>query len=397
MAITSLRGWLALVAVGGLVVAVLVWSVVGEIPTKVKGQGILIRPSGVMRVVATGDGQVETIRIRSGDRVKKGEVVATLIQPVLDEQIASTKRRISYLAEEIDKIQKTFSSEESSEKEFLVRQRAALEARIRTSKNKQSYYKTRLAKDEELLKQGLVTEETVYQSRLELSRAEDEILSYRSQMEQLEFRREEELSDEEETLTNLLQQRYSLEAELREYEARLNRSRQIISSHKGEVMDVSVVAGNEVRTGDTLLRIEEDGNSDELLLVFYLPPQQGKRVKPEMRADISPSTARKEKWGVMIGDVTNVSDFPTTMASMESILDDPLLAREFAGKTAPLQAFAALRSDPKDPSGYQWTSSPGPDLRVTAGTICQVEIVVKRQKPITLAIPAIRKWLGLDD
>ena len=45
--VTSPRAWLALSALAGLVVMAIVWSIVGEIPTQVTGEGLLLRTGGV--------------------------------------------------------------------------------------------------------------------------------------------------------------------------------------------------------------------------------------------------------------------------------------------------------------------------------------------------------------
>jgi HlyD family secretion protein len=47
MQVTTTRGWMALAAIGALLVAVVTWAVVGSLPERVVGQGILVRSGGI--------------------------------------------------------------------------------------------------------------------------------------------------------------------------------------------------------------------------------------------------------------------------------------------------------------------------------------------------------------
>ena len=57
MRITSPAGWLALLALGLLLVCAIFWGIWGSVPTKVEGSGILMKRGGVFTVSARGSGQ----------------------------------------------------------------------------------------------------------------------------------------------------------------------------------------------------------------------------------------------------------------------------------------------------------------------------------------------------
>jgi HlyD family secretion protein len=46
-------------------------------------------------------------------------------------------------------------------------------------------------------------------------------------------------------------------------------------------------------------------------------------------------------------------------------------------------------------SGYQWSSSAGPALRMTAGTTMTGRVVVEQRAPITYILPFLRDVSGL--
>jgi HlyD family secretion protein len=99
------HGWLALGAIGGLLAAVLVWSVVGRIPTTITGKCILLPPRGVDEVYATGSGFVSEVLVKEGDLVVPGQIVARIEEQSQTEKARGSKResalRLSALAQKI--------------------------------------------------------------------------------------------------------------------------------------------------------------------------------------------------------------------------------------------------------------------------------------------------------
>ncbi|HYG62449.1 MAG TPA: biotin/lipoyl-containing protein, partial [Thermoanaerobaculia bacterium] len=78
MQVTNPRGWLALAALGALLLTAVFWGVFGSIPTEAAGEGILLRRGGVSNLVAPESGQVQEILVAVGDEIQKGQVVARL-------------------------------------------------------------------------------------------------------------------------------------------------------------------------------------------------------------------------------------------------------------------------------------------------------------------------------
>jgi len=60
-----------------------------------------------------------------------------------------------------------------------------------------------------------------------------------------------------------------------------------------------------------------------------------------------------------------------------------------------LRVDVALAEDPETPSGYRWSSSTGPPLQITSGTLASGSVIVRESRPIDLVIPKIRENLGL--
>jgi HlyD family secretion protein len=61
----------------------------------------------------------------------------------------------------------------------------------------------------------------------------------------------------------------------------------------------------------------------------------------------------------------------------------------------PIQVNVALSRDPATPTGYRWSSSRGPSLEISSGTLAAGNIVVRRERPVSLLLPTLREKLGV--
>lgn len=90
MVVTTPRGWLALLAIGLIIGVTLVWSLLGSIPTRINGQGVVLVAGGVNNIVALSEGQVSRVYVDVGDVIRKGKVVARI-----DETQAGARGRVT--------------------------------------------------------------------------------------------------------------------------------------------------------------------------------------------------------------------------------------------------------------------------------------------------------------
>jgi HlyD family secretion protein len=136
-------------------------------------------------------------------------------------------------------------------------------------------------------------------------------------------------------------------------------------------------------------------NAQSLELIAYLPSAQAKDTKLGMEAQISPSTIKREEYGFMRGEVEYVADYPATPAALMRNFANETLARTLTATGAMTEVRISLKRDSRMPSGFNWSTSRGPDIVLSSGTICTVQIVTKRQKPITLLLPYMKGKLGV--
>lgn len=92
---TTPVGWIALVTVLLLVFSALIWSVFGVMATKVTGTGLIMDANGMVNISHDASGRLVELRVKVGDPVRRGQVVAVVEQPDLEAQIARTHRELN--------------------------------------------------------------------------------------------------------------------------------------------------------------------------------------------------------------------------------------------------------------------------------------------------------------
>ena len=60
-----------------------------------------------------------------------------------------------------------------------------------------------------------------------------------------------------------------------------------------------------------------------------------------------------------------------------------------------IQVSAELKPDSKTFSGYQWSSSTGPQIPISPGTTTTVRVKVEERSPISFVLPILRSVSGI--
>jgi HlyD family secretion protein len=114
-----------------------------------------------------------------------------------------------------------------------------------------------------------------------------------------------------------------------------------------------------------------------------------------MRVRVSPSTVKREEFGSMLGKVVWAAEFPSTQKGMNRVLGNEALVEKLMKEGPPIQVNVALDRDASTPTGYRWSSSTGPSLSISSGTLATGAVVVREERPIRLILPKVREKLGL--
>src|SRR5439155_16163701 len=97
---TGAKDWLLIVVTGLLLGLFALWSIVGRVPTIVAGRGVILRPRQVMPVQTTIAGRILSLGFRTGDRVREGDLIATIDQSDVLKRIDENRRHADVLEEQ---------------------------------------------------------------------------------------------------------------------------------------------------------------------------------------------------------------------------------------------------------------------------------------------------------
>ena len=393
--ITKPFDWILTFVVCLALAAALTWGVVGRIPTRAAGEGILISGGGrVVDAVSAAAGRLSSINVSVGDHVEQGQAIAQIAQTDIQQRHIGAIEVFREREHEHADLTSKISSELASKSQNFAKLEAAFDQVVKATDQRIEYLTVDLKNLEDLLVKGYTTRRNVEDRRRDLTDAQqrkedtrNEILKLRSQKTDLETQRAREIQQSEFTLNDARRQMDAIAG-------MLNQNTQVISPIEGRVLEVKVSAGSVLAVGTPVVAIESDGT--ELEALVYIPAERGKNVKPGMQVSIEPSTVKREEFGTMVGTIVTVSDFPITPQSMAAVLHNDSLVSRFSHDGAPYAARVSLEQDPATASGYRWAVGKGPPVRLTSGTLTRAEVTTRRQRPLDLVLPLIKRLTGID-
>lgn len=393
--ITKPSDWILTFVVCLALAAALTWSVVGRIPTRVSGEGILISGGGhVADAVSAAAGQLSYIEVSVGDHVSQGQAIAEIVQTDIEQRHNDAVQVFHERERELADLTSRIANELATKSQNFAKLEAAFNQVIKATNQRIEYLAGDVKNLEDMLAKGYATRRAVEDRRRDLTDAQqrkedtqNEILKLRTQRTDLETQRERERQQSEFTLNEARRQMDSTAG-------MLSQNTRVISPIAGRVLEIKVSAGSVLTVGTPVVAIESDGERLEALI--YLPAERGKNIRPGMQVHLEPSTVKREEFGTMIGTVTTMSDFPMTPLGMAAVLHNESLVNRFAHDGAPYAATVRLEPDATTASGYRWAVGKGPSIHLTSGTLMRAEITTRQQRPLDLVLPLIKHLTGID-
>ena len=377
MEVTSPRGWFSLIAVGAALAGVIVWGVVGSIPERIEGQGIVVRGGGLRQLRASGGGTLTKLTIKISDSVSDGQIVGEITQVGSSEEIKTARQKL-------DQSQREYEISRAEDEATIAGVRSKI---VGAEADKQStqllLQKARedVARLTESLGRGLVTRNRVEQAERDkagfesqLTAKDAEIASHNAQIRSMQQRiraKEDGVAQARRAFERVGSVSSSLA--------------QITSTVKGRVVELKRRVGDLVQDGDVVATVEPPGAGIEP--VVYINSGNGKRIKPGMEAQVMPTTVRPEEYGFMKAKIGVVGEYPVTSEAVKAVTGNDQLVQELLASGTKIEVHAVLEPNPRVPSGYGWSTSSGPPFQIDGGTRVTVAVVVARKPPISYVLP----------
>ncbi len=454
MRVVNPKGWIPLATLGFLSMTALTWSIFGRIPITVQGAGVLVYPSTVVPIQAKSSGQLVKLNVREGEQVKKGEIIATIDRSDRQEQLNLAKAKLAQLQnqnseansvqvqrkkQDLQAIQEQRQSLEQrlqivenltptlKEKGLsaIQRQRQNLEQRQQTLEGLRPTFQLRFESREMLFERGAISEDVFLEAKQEYLNNLGNIDEVKAQLKELDVREAEayqqylsnlneikniqaQIQELDSKQANLTQQDWEkstsrtreiqeVEREIAQIEQQIDSETQIVSQHSGKILELTVNPGQVIDAGTRLASIDTDNRGGNLKGITYFPVQDGKKIQPGMEIQITPQTIKRERFGGIVATVTKVSPFPITTEAAANAVGNPQIIAGLVPETQPvvIQVAAKLKPDPETFSGFQWSSSSGPELKISSGTTTSARVKITERAPITFVFPILRSLSGI--
>jgi HlyD family secretion protein len=454
MQIVNPLDWLILATLGSFIILGMVWSVCGRIPLTVTGKGVLIQPNQVLNFESPISGQLKRLRVKPGECITKGAVIANIDPTNLKQQLQLQQSKLAELQTQDRYLTTLYQQRIVKEKESITSARDNYVQRLRDTQTlTPAFYekglnairqkrislqqklndatvivpvlRDRLEKRQQLVSAGAISKDTFLQAQQEYQQGLQTAYEIKAQLKQLDV---DETEAQQRYLANLsslgelkaqlkdldtknkridqenveaLNLRVNQIQELRRAIAQLKKqisdNSQIVSLSQGCVLEVSSYVGEVVSPGTPLLAMSIGDKNTPLVAISYFNIKDGKQIQPGMSVQITPDSVKRERFGGIVGKVTSVSPLPVTKAGTDSVIGN----HDLAAKILPtgggdIEVRTEIALDPSTFSGYRWSSSRGPKLKISAGTTTNVWVKVSEQAPITYILPILREFTGVN-
>lgn len=363
------------ILVTGLVAAI-VWASVYRIDQVVRGTGTVIASSRVQVIQAVDGGVLKSLKVREGDVVKQGEVLAVLDQTRFAAQVMELDSRLAALYGQAARLRaevtgaaeinfpasvKKFPELIAVQRALFAQKRQGLEEELRTLG-----VAVKLAREDaqlvaELAKTGDVSRSEVIKSERALNDAEAQLINRKNKYYQdarVELAKTEDDIGQNEQI-------------------RTPRAQQLADSVlkapvDGIVKNVRITTqGGVLRAGDELLQIVP---LDDILIVeTKISPSDIAQLKPELKATIRFDAFDYTIYGAASGKVTHIS--------ADTIKEE--------GKTGELTYYRVHVSTSAKPV----VTSTGKTLDILPGMTAQVDVRTGDRTVLEYLLKPLRKTL----
>ena len=390
--------------------ASLQWASRPSVPVLVRGMGLMSPPDARRGFYARSAGQVQTIEVRVGEMVERGQRLATLNR--IDQNTpggGSAATGPQVIGARLQAVRQQLQVLGVQARAFDDQQRA-LELRRRQIETTNQPVTSQLNALEELRR--------------------DEVIARYSPLwvgaQDLVLRNKADISSVDAALAQLRAQRASLRAQAAELSAQRAAleseefSQEVFSAVDGRVLDVSVLPGQPVAPGQKLGSIGLAPSKEGRLAVVLFTAADATRLEVGDEVKLTPQLLSRDsfgnaeqRYGLVPGRVVSLSQESVDLAEVTSAVgsqeeaanlmasarqksfgDGGDLTAQLPGRTgAPLVLAVVRLEEAATPSGLAWTRGDGPRRPLPQRTPAEVEAEVEMRAPLSYLVPFWR-WIA---
>jgi membrane fusion protein len=315
----------------GVVFVAVVFAATASYARKATVTGLLVPDQGMIRAAVQATGMLETIMVREGDTVERGQRLAVVdiaavtsggnvgdvvVRSLESERVAANARAQAALARLAVELEQSRIRLEKAkyEREQINQQRQLQEQRLRLAREE-------LARGEQVAAKGFLSRRDVEQRRSASLLAEQELTTQRRQEASLD----RDIADIEARLASIPHEMRQAEAELattsasivqRSADAEQRRSQFVVAPISGRIAALPVSTGQTIAAGSTVAIIIPTGSHIEAELLA--PSRSIGFIKPGQEVNLALQAFPFQRFGTVAGTIRSVST--TVLAPSEVVI-----------------------------------------------------------------------------
>ena len=163
--------------------------------------------------------------------------------------------------------------------------------------------------------------------------------------------------------------------------------RSFIKASKGGTINKIVNLNDKVEAGqDVAINIVNEDNSGSKEILAYVPYAQAMEFKVGMEVQVTPYNLKREEVGYISGAITKIGTTTITAESIKKSMGSNKYATALGLTGTEVEVKVRLNSDSSSKNGFQWSNSKGANAEVEMGSICDILVIKKNNKPIEMLI-----------
>jgi multidrug resistance efflux pump len=368
--------WAVLCCVVVGLAAAIVTSFVGRVEVTSRGRGVLRPKAGVRIVSSQMTGTITRVEVRSGERVRAGDVLLRIDSPTAQAQLLEADRQL-------EAVRTQFSATASQQDQHYAQQIDSLKARaaritdqIASLRASQAHQERRLEADLQLVRKGLVSElaagetrEALAQIQRQVGGAQQSLDQTRQELASLEARRQDELWQRQQVVSAAQTRRDSLAVTLQQGA--------VVAPEDGIVEALAARAGEAVQAGQVLGKIVPVDSP--LQVVSFVAERDRAFAKPGDEARLELDQLPHAEYGTLRARIVRIGD---DLASAPEVV-------EAFGDGQKLETPSYRVELEVTDAGAAEAAS----VKLRTGALMNVRYTLRHQRLVTLVFGPLKRWL----
>jgi len=356
-----------------------------KVPIKVSGPAVLWSDVGVLQIAAKDPGSVTSIKVKVGDRVQVGQVIALLDQSRVQDQLSSAQHKLKVLQTYIGDIENLQARDKEKRKEF----QQSIEEIQQSSDllNKARLKRLQLRKNElrKLHEDGFILFDQYNTFVNQIEDTESAIINdQRDVVRELKEENNKLTSDHRELLQKKLEAD-QLSSEVTLLQSQLADQGELTSRINGRVVEITSSVGDFLSPGSPVVLVQPDSKEEEMTFVVFISSEQVKPVHEGMRTELELSAFPPTKFGKLVAEVKSVSPMPLSSSGLMKELRNDQLVERITQAGSPFMVKVDILRNPD--GSLLWSSASSTERKLQVGMVGEGSVITRYERLVWLMLP----------